>query len=261
MHPSRPPLIALQERGVEMVEADLNDTSTLSKAVAGSHVVFGVTNIWDKGSHDVEVAQGKAIADAAVAAGAAQIIWSSLPSVTNMTRGEHTIKGFDSKAVVEAYIHTLKIKSTFFMAGWFMKNHLGVMKARKMDDGTYLLSQPWGPSTPLPLIDTRDTGKFLVLVLLNPDLYHTKRLSCATAFSTSSEMVDVWSKVTGKTVRFEQAQHGAAEYKTLSEEERAATDPTRGFLRSMAIMGRLGRMIWLGPLSRWRRSLGVRRSL
>ncbi|KAK2765268.1 hypothetical protein FQN53_006922 [Emmonsiellopsis sp. PD_33] len=74
---SKPASITLPQRGVEIVEGivDLNDTSSLHKAVAGSHVVFGVTNFWDKGSYDIEVAQGKAIADAAVAAGAARVFW------------------------------------------------------------------------------------------------------------------------------------------------------------------------------------------
>lgn len=65
------------------------------------------------------------MADAAVAAGATLLIWSSLPNVTKMTDGKMTgVKHFDSKANVEEYIRTLPIKAMFFMPGWFMQNHL-----------------------------------------------------------------------------------------------------------------------------------------
>jgi uncharacterized protein YbjT (DUF2867 family) len=81
----------------------------------------------------MEIAQGKAIADAAVAAGAYQIIWSSLPSITEMTGGKITsMKHFDGKAEVEAYIRTLDIKSMFFMPGWFMQNHLSLIRPKKV---------------------------------------------------------------------------------------------------------------------------------
>src|SRR4051812_45830228 len=89
--------------------------------------------VWEKASAAVEVAQGKAIADAAVAAGATQIIWSSLPSVAEMTGGSVTgAKHFESKAEVETYIRTLNIKSMFFMTAWFMQNQLGFMRPREV---------------------------------------------------------------------------------------------------------------------------------
>lgn len=96
---------------------------------------------WEKISAEVEVAQGKAIADAAVAAGATQIIWSSLP------RGEKTADGgfsapkqFVSKADVEDYIRTLPIKSMFFMPGWFMQNHFQMMPPQKVRGARPLLN-------------------------------------------------------------------------------------------------------------------------
>lgn len=224
---SKPASIALKERGVEIVEADLQVPSTLTKAVAGSHAVFGVTNFWESASYDVEVSQGKAIADAAVEAGAKQIIWSSLPSITKMTGGKITsMKHFDSKAEVETYIRTLDIKSMFFMPGWFMQNHLNFMKPKKADDGTYIFSQPWEPSTRLPLIDIRDAGKFIAPALLNPELYHGKRFTCATAFYTLAEMAETWTKVTGKIVCLHVSQK-AEEYDTLSEVQREELKATR----------------------------------
>lgn len=80
--------------------------------------------VWDQQSAAVEISQGKAVADAAVRAGVNLLIWSSLPSVTQMTNGEvTTVHHFDSKAEVEAYIRGLPIPSkVFFVPGWFMQN-------------------------------------------------------------------------------------------------------------------------------------------
>lgn len=46
-------------------QADLNDASTLGAAVHGAFAVFAVTNYWESKSAQVEMKQGKAIADAA----------------------------------------------------------------------------------------------------------------------------------------------------------------------------------------------------
>ncbi|KAM0548782.1 hypothetical protein ACHAPJ_009778 [Fusarium lateritium] len=194
--------VALKNEGVEIVEADMSIRPMLDKAVAGSDVVFSMTNFWEKCSAEFDVAQGKSIVDAAVAAGVSQIIWSSLPSVSQMSRDERmTVEHFETKAQVEEYIRMLDIKSTFFMPGWFMQNHVSILKPVKADDGTYIFSMPWTPDTELPLIDIRDTGKFLAPALLDPDYFHGKRLTCATAFYTLSNMADTWTRVTGTTVK------------------------------------------------------------
>ncbi|KAL8658590.1 MAG: hypothetical protein Q9226_000880, partial [Calogaya cf. arnoldii] len=45
-------------------------------------------SVWEKGSAEIEVAQGKSMADAAVATGVEHFIWSSLPNVTEMSNGK-----------------------------------------------------------------------------------------------------------------------------------------------------------------------------
>ena len=88
-------------------------------------------SVWEKVSADIEIAQGKAMADAAVAAGATLLIWCSLPNVTKMSEGKLTkAHHFDSKAAVETYIRGLPIKSAFFMAGFFMQNMQTMFKPK-----------------------------------------------------------------------------------------------------------------------------------
>jgi len=95
-------------------------------ASANSHV-----QVWDKASAATEIAQGKAIADASVAASVTLLIWSSLPNISRISGGALTeAVHFDSKAEVEEYIRGLPILSTFFMAGWFMQNHIKYMRPK-----------------------------------------------------------------------------------------------------------------------------------
>ncbi|KAH8649848.1 hypothetical protein BX600DRAFT_502226 [Xylariales sp. PMI_506] len=238
---SSPASIALKDRGVEMVEADLNQSSSLEKAVASSHAVFAVTNFWEQRSAEVEIAQGKSIADAAVRAGAVQIIWSSLPNVTKMSGGEITgAKHFDSKAFVEEYIRTLDIKSLFFMPGWFMQNHLHIMKPQLVGNGTYEFSQPWEETSLIPLIDIRDTGKFIEPALLDPTRYDGKNFTCATKFYTPVEMVDSWTKVTGKTVRLQSVTDGT-EHSTMPEEQRRELKKAGGLITKYSYYGPSGK--------------------
>ncbi|KAL8766640.1 MAG: hypothetical protein Q9209_006623 [Squamulea sp. 1 TL-2023] len=182
----------------------MDDQPSLSAALAGSSAVFAMTNFWEKGSAEVEVAQGKGIADAAVAVGAEIIIWSSLPNVTEMSNGKISgAKHCDSKAEVEAYIRTLPIKSAFFIPAGYMQMMTHMFKPKLNDEDELVFTVTW--SGYCPLIDITDTGKFIVPILLSPDKYHGKRFTAATAYYLPADLVEVWKKVTGKEIKLSQA--------------------------------------------------------
>lgn len=52
-------------QGVEMVAADLDDKASLVKAFEGAYGVYAVTDFWATMDKDIEVKQGKNMADAA----------------------------------------------------------------------------------------------------------------------------------------------------------------------------------------------------
>lgn len=76
-------------------------------------------------------------------------------------------------------------------------------------DGALAFTVPWKEDTLLPLIDITDTGKFLEPVLFAPEKYNGKTFTAATAFYTPQQMVDAWTKVTGKKVVFVRRTGGA----------------------------------------------------
>ncbi|KAF8859641.1 NmrA-domain-containing protein [Acephala macrosclerotiorum] len=192
-----PSALKLQQRRVEIVQTDLSDPASLVPAVEGSYAVFGVTNYWDKGSAVVEVAQGKAITDASVNAGARLLIWSSLPNATKMTNGTLT---------------TVVYAKPYFLD---TTQNEGGRNNRLLPDlvshsPQYVQSYPLikeifkAELLAIPMIDVTDTGKYLTPILLNLKKYNGKSFTCATVFYNPIHLVEGWAKVTGKKVTYEQ---------------------------------------------------------
>ncbi|EHA49387.1 hypothetical protein MCOR27_001382 [Pyricularia oryzae] len=182
---------ALASRGVEVVSADMDDKESVFKAVAGSHTVFSVTNYWEKLSKDGETQQGKNIADAAKEAGVQHFIWSTLINVTNVSKGKLTkVYHFDSKAEVDAYVRSLGIPTTFFLAGFYLSNFEAPMWFRQTGpDNAWTFSMPGPITSPVPLYDVRDTGKYVKAIVLNRDALLGGRVLAATEYQTFEEML------------------------------------------------------------------------
>lgn len=70
-----------QHRELICVQADLNDKPSLVKAMTGAAAVFTMTNYWEKMDMELEIQQGKNLADAAKETGVNHYIWSSLLNV------------------------------------------------------------------------------------------------------------------------------------------------------------------------------------
>ncbi|PKS08373.1 hypothetical protein jhhlp_005317 [Lomentospora prolificans] len=204
--PSKPAAKRLIERGVEIVQADLSDPQSLPSAVEGADVVFSVTNIWDTGDAELEEAQGKAVADAARAAGVSQFIWSSLPSINKITGGRVTnFLHFESKARVEEHVRSLGFPYTvFFWAGWYMQNAKNSVFPPHLEssEGEIVLPLAWPDNMEMAYIDIDDIGKYLAPALRDPARWNGKKVIGATAFYTAKEATDTWSRVTGKKVRY-----------------------------------------------------------
>ncbi|KAH8819295.1 hypothetical protein F5884DRAFT_864819 [Xylogone sp. PMI_703] len=178
----------------------MDNPASLKPTLAGAYAVFSVTNYCEKMDANLEIAQGKATADAAVEAGAFLLIWSTLANVSELTNGELTgVEHCDSKASVEAYIRGLPINAVFYEPVYYMQNFLNPMlKPKVNNDGTVTLSSPWPPNTRLPMIDITDSGMFVAPALLDPVKYNGKTFTSAAAYYTAQDIVDTWSRVSGK---------------------------------------------------------------
>ncbi len=196
----------LQEQGVEIVSADVDEPGTLSKALEGSNAVFVVTaTIFDEKCVQREMAQGIAMADAAVAAGAEFLIFSTLPNADQFSGGKYkNVYHFDTKSRIQEYIGTLSIRSTFIALGSYMQNLNEVLAPLPIGDGTYAITNCFSPETPFPLVDASDAGKWITAALAAPHEFAGKFIAAATRVYSMKDIVQIISKASGKTVRYQQ---------------------------------------------------------
>lgn len=194
---------------VEVVQADMSEKTSLESALEGVHTVFAMTvPSFGPDGLDVEYSQGKMIADAAIQKGSLYFIFSTLPSVSDISGGKYRhVTTFDAKAKIERYIRGLPIKSAFVSLGFFMQNlhsqpFLGPQPA---PDGSWILSRHISPKTQMPYIDAvQDTGKVIGAILADPDKYEGKTFCAAAGMYSLEDIAALMSRATGKTVVYKQ---------------------------------------------------------
>ncbi|KAJ2795569.1 hypothetical protein H4R20_005837, partial [Coemansia guatemalensis] len=173
--------LAAKYPNVEWAQADLNDTSSLRKALTGVDAVFVVTDFFQKdtlekvaaGDKDAEFAQGKNVVDAAIDAGVNSVIYSSLDSMKQLSDGKYAgILHFEGKHKVEEYISSKadKIKGYFIYLGYYMENYVRFSRISPEDSQTVEFTMPLKPTTKVPLVDTiNDTGHVVKYILEHPE--------------------------------------------------------------------------------------------
>ncbi|KAL8750909.1 MAG: hypothetical protein Q9184_006251, partial [Pyrenodesmia sp. 2 TL-2023] len=109
---------------VDVVQGDVLDRASLERALTGVHTIFAMTTpSFGPGGLGKEYDSAKTIADVAVETGTEYIIFSTLPSIKEISGGKYTkASHFEAKAQAERYIRCLPIKSAFYSPGFFMEN-------------------------------------------------------------------------------------------------------------------------------------------
>ncbi|KAH6867794.1 hypothetical protein B0T10DRAFT_541803 [Thelonectria olida] len=196
---SKPAAKELAAKGVEVVTADMSSAELAAPAVKDAHTVFLVTNFWESSSDDVEISQGKAVADASKAAGVQHLIFSSLINTTEASGGRlPNISHFVGKSKVEKYIRDSGVPASFVLPGFFMSNMFTMIN--KGEDGNYTLALPVSPEkAQIPLFDVgSDTGKFVKAAIQQYPSVLGKQIYAATDYYTPSRVASEFSKVIGK---------------------------------------------------------------
>ena len=197
------------KKKVEVVSGDSSDRTSLETALTGVHTIFAMTPpSMGPDGFNIEYNSGVSIADAAVAKGVKYIIFSTLPSIKEISGGKYT-KGFpfDAKAKIEQYIRGLSIKSAFYSPGSFMENFhtMPFIYPKQAPDGTWVMARSNSPKTQFPLISAiGDTGKFVGAILAEPDKYEGKTFCAATRLYTLEEQATALAKATGQKVVYKQ---------------------------------------------------------
>ncbi|WP_435179897.1 NmrA/HSCARG family protein [Halorussus sp. AFM4] len=183
---------ALDERGVTMVEGDLNDPESFRPHVADADAVFAVTNFWTQG-YETQVQQGKNLADVAAEEGVDQFVFSGVGSHERDTGIPH----FDSAWEIEQHAQDLDLPTTVLQPVFFFQN-FEAFAEDVVEDGTIALPLEEGVS--LQMVDVDDVGRAAAVAFERPDEFVGERFELAGDEKTLAETAEALSDVTGVDV-------------------------------------------------------------
>jgi uncharacterized protein YbjT (DUF2867 family) len=155
--------------GDDVVEADLDRAETLKAAFEGAHGVFLVTNFGEQGTDEVK--QATAAVRAAKEAGVQHLIWSTLPDVEAISRGELHVPHFTGKAKVDRIVKEAEFAHhTFVIAPFFYQNLVGASAPQKQEDGSLGWAIPIDPTVRgIHMGDIRELGPIVAGAFAHPD--------------------------------------------------------------------------------------------
>jgi uncharacterized protein YbjT (DUF2867 family) len=181
---------ALQPLGVELVRADLNETSSLEDAFRGA---YGVYNMQPPDALKVEIQQGRNVAEAAKKAGIQHLVYGSAGPGGTKTG----IEQWDAKLEVAQLMQELGLPLTILRPMAFME---------LMSDPTYYPnSSTWyiwpnlmGTDVKIPWISVQDVGAIAAKAFAHPEEYLGKNLPLAADARNLAECREIYRQVTGK---------------------------------------------------------------
>lgn len=191
---NKPAAQELKALGAELVAGDMDNRAELDAAFQGVYGVFSVQNFWlPTVGFENEIKQGKAVADAAKAAGVQHLVYSSVGSAHRGLGQKH----FESKWIIEQYIHTLNIPYTILRPVAFMDNHnwsrAYILNGTFSGNGTR-------PDKATQIIAVEDIGVFVALAFANIKDYQGKTIELAGDELTEPQLAETFTKVIGRPV-------------------------------------------------------------
>jgi uncharacterized protein YbjT (DUF2867 family) len=194
-NPQKPAAIKLENMGVEIAQGDFDDRSSLDRVLKDCHGVFSVQNFHTEG-YEGEVRQGKALADAAKAAGVAHFIYSS---VGNANRGTG-IPHFESKWEIEQHLASIRLPHTVLRPVFFYFNY----EAMRPSLNQGVLAMPLATDTKLCQVSEDDYGRIVAMVFEDPETFLGRQLDVASSEPTMHEVADIFTRVLERPVLYQQ---------------------------------------------------------
>lgn len=204
------PMRELARRGAEIVVVPLEAgrRDEFAAAMRGSHGAFLMTPAMAPVPPPgrPELALGIELADAALAAGVEHVVWSSLENVEARTGGTLWAPHFTEKALVEAHLRTLPLRSSFIQLAFFYSNFLEYYVPRPQADGSLSFAVYLPPDVPMPFVDPLTaTGPAVLAQFDDPEAYHGQTLPVIGEVLTAREIVDTFVRVTGRRAHYASA--------------------------------------------------------
>lgn len=193
--PMKPEARGLIGHGVEVVRGDLEDPSSLTRALDGVDGVYAVETPYEAGV-EAEIRQGTALIDAAKRLRISHFVYSSVAAADQRTGIPH----FDSKFRIEEHLRGTGMHYTIVRPVFFMENWLGMRPA--IDQGE--LAQPLSPETRLQMIAVDDIGGVVAAAFEHPGKWQDRAFDIAGDEVSMAEIARALGRAGGREVRYRQ---------------------------------------------------------
>ena len=209
----KPAAQELAALGAQILPGDMDNRDELVAAFQGTYGVFSVQNYWlPTVGFDGEIRQGKNVADATKAAGVKLLVFSSVGAAQRGMGQKH----FESKWIIEQYIHTLGVPYTILRPAYFMDNH-NWSRASILNGS--LAGMGLRPEKGMQSIAVEDIAAFAALAFADPEKYLSQTIELAGDELTELQTAQVFSRVIDRPVALTGPVAGA---RRRSEEEMQA---------------------------------------
>src|SRR5579864_1586903 len=192
--PGKPEARALAGVRTEIVRGDLDDITSVGRALDGIHGIHSVQES-SKG-FDMEVRQGRSLADIANRLRVSHFVYSSVAAADQNTDIPH----FESKAQIENHIRNTGLRFTILRPVFFMENLLGMKSS--VEQGKF--SMPLDPKTRLQMVAVDDIGAFVAMAFEHSGHWENRTMELAGDELSMEEIAAAMSRVNGRTVEYSQ---------------------------------------------------------
>ncbi len=203
---------ALAALGAEVVQADVDDAESLKGAFAGAHGAFCVTSFWEYLSPEREMAQARAMAQAAKHADLRHVIWSTLEDTRQWVplsydrmptlMEKYKVPHFDGKGEANQVFEELGVPTTLLNTSFYWDNFIYFgMGPKKGPDGKLTLTLPMGDKK-LPCIAAEDIGRTAYGIFKRGEEFVGKKVRIAGEHLTGKQMADALTRAIGQAVQY-----------------------------------------------------------
>lgn len=195
----RPSLSRLHHEGVELVEADLDDESSLEAAFTGISAVYCHATAPDSAKPDpLEIARAERVAQAAAKAQVQHFVYNSAGGVDRHSGIPH----IEQKHQVEQVLQQANLPTTLLRACLFMEEFWKSYTRPSILKGSFPFAVQG--DKPLHLITTRDMGRVAAHVMKHRSQYVGQAIELAGDVLTPKQMAAAFSRAQGNPVVYKE---------------------------------------------------------
>lgn len=191
---ARPALARLNHEKVALVEADLDDESSLEAAFAGVSAVYCHATAGDEAKADPkEIERAKRVANVAQRASVQHLVYNSAGGADRNSGIPHIEQKYKVEQIFQQAVPTTILRACLFMEEFWKKyTRPSILK------GSFPFSVQ--PNKPLHLITTKDMGRVAAYVMQNSDRYIGRAIELAGDVLTPHQMAEAFSNAQGNQV-------------------------------------------------------------